>query len=254
MKIPAKKIRIRLAHDFESLPRTDDVKLELNEHYSNFEKLHLSPETITGLFKCGFHFLTPIQQKAIPLGRMGVDLILQSKAGTGKTCVFTVIALETINFDILSPQVIILVPSREIAFQIKIAILNIGQGYSNLKVACFVGGYKIKDKENSDDKLLELYSSHIIIGTPSRIKHFMYLKLINLQMVKLFIIDEVDQIFRVKEHEEMINWIYSSLAKTKQIIITSATYSNHLIKIFYEKYMNMPLIIRIDDDDVQLKG
>lgn len=47
------------------------------------------------------------------------DLIVRAKSGTGKTCVFSVIALEMILGDLEKLQVLILAPTREIAVQIK---------------------------------------------------------------------------------------------------------------------------------------
>ena len=42
---------------------------------------------------------------AIPLGRLGADLIVQAKAGTGKTLVFGTICLEKLQPEIALPQV-----------------------------------------------------------------------------------------------------------------------------------------------------
>lgn len=68
---------------------------------------------------------SPIQLKAIPLGRFGVDVIAQAKSGTGKTCVFSVISLEAVSFTNPLPQAIILAPTREIAVQIKVLQLRL---------------------------------------------------------------------------------------------------------------------------------
>lgn len=54
------------------------------------------------------------------------DLILRAKSGTGKTLVFAIIALEIINIQILSPQVIIMAPTREIAIQISQVLKTVG--------------------------------------------------------------------------------------------------------------------------------
>ena len=45
----------------------------------------------------GFVRPSPIQLAAIPNGKIGLDMIVQSKSGTGKTCVYVVTALEMIK-------------------------------------------------------------------------------------------------------------------------------------------------------------
>ena len=47
-----------------------------------------------------------------------IDLIVQAKSGTGKTCVFAVIALEMLNRELDKLQALILTPTREIAVQV----------------------------------------------------------------------------------------------------------------------------------------
>lgn len=60
------------------------------------------------------------------------DLIIKSKSGTGKTIVFTVIALEMLNKSKDSLEVVILTPTREIAVQVTEVIRSVGcklEGY-----------------------------------------------------------------------------------------------------------------------------
>ena len=83
---------IHKAHHI-SRKRTQDVRIDESV---DFTGLCLSPNVLAGLKHAGFIRPSPIQLKAIPLGRCGLDLIVQAKSGTGKTCVFTVIALENL--------------------------------------------------------------------------------------------------------------------------------------------------------------
>ena len=78
---------------FEAKARTDDVVV-ISEKETRFTSLFLSSRVTEGLTAAGFVRPSPIQLKAIPLGRCGLDMIVQAKSGTGKTCVFAVVALE----------------------------------------------------------------------------------------------------------------------------------------------------------------
>jgi len=53
-------------------------------------------------------------------------LIVRAKSGTGKTIVFSVIALDILDILIGLPQVLIVAPTREIAIQITYVIKAIG--------------------------------------------------------------------------------------------------------------------------------
>ena len=64
------------------------------EDVLSFEDLGLPDPIQRGLADAGFKHPSPIQVRAIPLGRFGVDMIAQAKSGTGKTVVFAVVALE----------------------------------------------------------------------------------------------------------------------------------------------------------------
>lgn len=82
--------------------RTSDV---LSDNAKSFEDLLLSPALISSLKLSGFTQPSPVQQSAIPLGRIGSDLIVQAKSGTGKTVAFAVICLLRVKAAVSLPQV-----------------------------------------------------------------------------------------------------------------------------------------------------
>jgi hypothetical protein len=92
-----------------------------------------------------------------------LDLIAQAKSGTGKTCVFSVIALENINLAVSSVQVLVLAPTREIAVQIKDVMSSIGRHMKGLHTHVFIGGMPLADDKN------RLKQCHIAIGTPGNL-------------------------------------------------------------------------------------
>jgi len=59
-----------------------------------------------------------VQARAIPLGKFGADLIVQAKSGTGKTCMFAVIVLESLQIALPAEQALIVSPTRELAHQV----------------------------------------------------------------------------------------------------------------------------------------
>ena len=75
----------------------------------------LRDDLIKGIYSYGFDKPSAVQQRAIIPIISGRDVIVQSQAGTGKTCVFAVGALQLVDLSLKSPQILILSPTRELA-------------------------------------------------------------------------------------------------------------------------------------------
>ncbi|XP_060040024.1 probable ATP-dependent RNA helicase DDX20 isoform X1 [Erinaceus europaeus] len=236
---------LRTAHDLGG-PRTRTGDVLLAEP-ADFESLLLSRPVLEGLRAAGFERPSPVQLKAIPLGRCGLDLIVQAKSGTGKTCVFSTIALDTLILENLSTQILILAPTREIAVQIHSVITSIGIKMEGLECHVFIGGTPL-----SQDKS-RLKKCHIAVGSPGRIKQLIELDYLNPGSIRLFILDEADKLLEEGSFQEQINWIYSSLPASKQMLAVSATYPEVLANAL-TKYMREPTFVRLNSSDPSLIG
>ncbi|RLU19378.1 hypothetical protein DMN91_007935 [Ooceraea biroi] len=223
-----------IAHDIKKKARTEDVKIQEDV---TFYQLGLSQDILDGLICAGFQRPSPIQLKAIPLGRCGFDLIVRAKSGTGKTVVFGVIGLEAVDIKILTPQVLIIAPTREIAIQICEVLRIIGSRIDGLKVEYFVGGISI------DEDRKKLNKCHIAIGAPGRLKHLIELELLKVSKTRLFILDEADKLMEI-DFQTDIN---------KQVIASSATYPGDL-ETFLQTYMCSPVLTSPDIDGSILIG
>lgn len=71
----------------------------------SFSDLLLPQPLVSALAAAGFQRPSPVQKAAIPIGRLGTDLIVQAKSGTGKTAVFAAILLERVDLEVSTPQV-----------------------------------------------------------------------------------------------------------------------------------------------------
>eukprot|EP01112_Ceratiomyxa_fruticulosa_P001769 TRINITY_DN11930_c0_g1_i1.p1 TRINITY_DN11930_c0_g1~~TRINITY_DN11930_c0_g1_i1.p1 ORF type:complete len:263 (-),score=40.34 TRINITY_DN11930_c0_g1_i1:84-872(-) len=227
--------------------RTHDIELQDDsQNNSKFSDLLLSPKLLKGLTEAGYIRPSPIQLKGIPLGKLGVDLIAQAKSGTGKTCVFSVISLESVIITNRSPQALILAPTREIAQQIHYVITTIGKYLSGLKCEVFIGGTELEtDKEN-------LRGCHIVVGTPGRIKSLIETKELRTDTIRMFILDEVEKLLD-PSFQPQINWIYSTLSPLKQMLVFSATYPSFLLNLL-STYMKSPQYIMLSPDSPSLAG
>ena len=166
------------------------------------------------LSKLNIDALNPMQEEAITVISSSANSILLSPTGTGKTLAFLLPVLDILNHDNPEVQVLILVPSRELAIQIEQVIRNIGSGF---KVNAIYGG-----RPMSKDKIELKHTPAILIGTPGRILDHFRADRFSKEAITTLILDEFDKSLEVGFEEEMSE-ILSELPNLKKRILTSAT-------------------------------
>ncbi|KAK2182715.1 hypothetical protein NP493_340g02001 [Ridgeia piscesae] len=223
--------------------RTADVLIRENV---DFAGLMLRADVLAGLKRAGFQRPSPIQLKAIPLGRCGLDLIVQAKSGTGKTCVFAVVALESLCLESATVQVLVLAPTREIAVQLWEVINTLGSAMTALRCYTFIGGLPLAED------VQKLQCCHIVVGTPGRVKQLIEENLLDTSTIRLFVLDEADKLLE-ENFQESVNWIYSTLPENKQMMAVSATYPEILAQ-HLRRYMRNPTFVRLNITDPALLG
>ncbi|XP_017653899.1 probable ATP-dependent RNA helicase DDX20 isoform X2 [Nannospalax galili] len=116
-----------------------------------------------------------------------------------------------------------------------------------LECHVFIGGTPL-----SQDKS-RLKKCHIAVGSPGRIKQLIELDYLNPGSVRLFILDEADKLLEEGSFQDQINWIYSSLPASKQMLAVSATYPEFLANAL-TRYMRDPTFVRLNSSDPSLIG
>lgn len=228
------------------MKRSHDVHID--EHVE-FDSLLQNKQLLNGLKQSGYERPSPIQLKAIPLGRLGMDLIAQAKSGTGKTVVFGVITLESINIKLESPQAMIVAPTREIAIQIRDVLRNLGQSMHGLRCEAFIGGLSMA----ADCQ--HLIGCHVIVGTPGRLMALLDEKKIMTARIKLVVLDEADKLMS-NTFLPQIAYIFDKLKQHKvfhQTITFSATFTDDLL-LSLSKFVKSPQTIRLTDGVPTLNG
>jgi superfamily II DNA/RNA helicase len=166
------------------------------------------------LAKLNIHALNPMQEEAISVIESNTNTILLSPTGTGKTLAFLLPVIQTLDPHSNEVQVLILVPSRELAIQIEQVVRNMGSGF---KVNAVYGG-----RPMSKDKIELKHVPAILIGTPGRIAdHFAYERF-SKEHIKTLFLDEFDKSLEVGFEYEM-RGIINQLSTLNKRILTSAT-------------------------------
>jgi len=225
----------QVAQDIHTKERTEDV-VTGDSKDKTFADMMLSQPVLHGLRNAGFVQPSPVQVLAIPPARLGFDLIVQSKSGTGKTAVYVVAALEMVKADVLGVQCLVVAPTREIAVQGAGVATQIGANCPNLKVATFIGGISL-----NEDKV-KARACHVAVGTPGRLKQLMTERYLNMESVRLVVMDEADKLLEPAFLQDTTD-ILNLLPRSKQVLALSATYPDQLATLA-EKFMRSPQHIR----------
>ena len=215
--------------------------------YKTFDEMCLRDDLIKGIYSYGFDKPSAVQQRAIIPIISGRDVIVQSQAGTGKTCVFAVGALQLVDLSLKSPQILILSPTRELAEQSCKVILALGD-YMKITCHCLIGGKSVEE----DIKQLN-HGVHIISGTPGRIYDMIQRKNLKTRNIKLLVIDEADEMLS-KGFKEQVYDIYRYLPYNIQNVVVSATLPNEVLQMT-TKFMSKETIkILVKRDELTLEG
>jgi ATP-dependent RNA helicase RhlE len=206
----------------------------VSEH--SFLDFQLHPLLQRNLTAMGFQTPSPIQDKTIPVGLTGQDVVGIANTGTGKTVAFAVPVLQRLLTEARS-KAIILAPTRELAQQIEDQCRTIAKG-SGLDGALLIGGVSM------GPQLRELrYRPRLIIGTPGRIQDHLERKTLDLSDCNLIVLDEVDRMLDMG-FVHSIRHILSQAMPGKQSFYFSATLDDR-VKAIIDGFSRDPVHISV---------
>ncbi|XP_034121186.1 uncharacterized protein LOC117579415 isoform X2 [Drosophila guanche] len=224
--------------------RTSDVEAGRLQHFSD---LHLRPVVLSGLTANNFKTPTKIQAAAIPMALTGMDLLVQSKSGTGKTLIYVVAALQAVNVNWNHPGILVILPTRELAIQVHDTFRYLGQRMRQLTVNSFIGGTDVtKDRD-------KLRNCHVVIGTPGRLLQLHEKGVFNPSRVRLLVLDEADQLFMTESLQRTVNELIALLPRQRQVIACSATFDQNLDEKI-ARMMEKPILISNSERATVLLG
>lgn len=210
-----------------------------------FQSEKLKPELRTGLEKIAFKKPTKVQEKVIPELLSNKNLVVQAATGSGKTHAYLLPILNTIAEDVPVTQAVITAPSRELANQLyKVARQLRDSASLQISIEYLGGG---NDRNRQIEKA-ESSAPQLVIATPGRLHDFVSKKIVNLENVKYFIIDEADMTLDMGFLSQM-DEIMAKLSKETVLAAFSATIPVKL-ENFLRKYMAKPDFIVIDNPTI----
>ncbi|EAS19705.1 ATP-dependent RNA helicase [Flavobacteria bacterium BBFL7] len=166
------------------------------------------------LAKLGIKQLNPMQEQALLTIPAYPSTILLSPTGTGKTLAFLLPVLNLLKPKLKEVQLLIIVPSRELAIQIEQVIRDMGTGF---KANAVYGGRPI-----SKDKIELAHTPAILIGTPGRVLDHLDRESFFIDDLNTIVLDEFDKSLEIGFEREMGD-IMDILVNVKKRVLTSAT-------------------------------
>jgi len=214
-----------------------------------FDSLGLSDVLLKTLTDQHFSKPTPIQEKAIPAILSKKDVLGIAKTGSGKTASYVLPILMNLQERLLvknrHANVLVLVPTRELAEQVKevfkIFSKNLLQPVKTLAV---YGGVSI------NPQMMALQGVNVLIATPGRLLDLLGLNATSLSAVETLILDEADKMLNLGFKEDM-DKIISLLPSERQNVLFSATLSEEVQNI-QQLLLKDPIAIKIDAEEESL--
>ncbi|CAD6648103.1 BAH_G0048810.mRNA.1.CDS.1 [Saccharomyces cerevisiae] len=210
-----------ISSEYEVKVKLADIQADPNSPlYSakSFDELGLAPELLKGIYAMKFQKPSKIQERALPLllHNPPRNMIAQSQSGTGKTAAFSLTMLTRVNPEDASPQAICLAPSRELARQTLEVVQEMGK-FTKITSQLIVPDSFEKNKQ---------INAQVIVGTPGTVLDLMRRKLMQLQKIKIFVLDEADNMLDQQGLGDQCIRVKRFLPKDTQLVLFSATFAD----------------------------
>lgn len=213
-----------------------------------FADLGLSKTMLASLAAAGYESPTPVQAGLIPLALDCVDVVGQARTGTGKTASFAIPILEILEppYHPHSPQALIMVPTRELAVQVRDEITKLAHGRRGVNCVALYGGKPLRDQI---EKLKR--GAPVIVGTPGRVLDHLSRKSLDLQDLEIVVLDEADRMLDIGFRPD-IERILKLCPRDRQTLLLSATVPPPIEKLA-KRYMIEPEFLNFSSKDLSVE-
>jgi ATP-dependent RNA helicase DeaD len=203
-----------------------------------FSELDLPAPVLEALKEMGYEETTPIQEKTLPHILSGKDVLGLAETGSGKTSACAIPLVSKVDTQNRAIQVLILVPTRELALQYVQEVDDVSKHSDVVPFAVF-GGF---DMDIQKAKLK--HGVHILVATPGRLIDLIWNHRLDLAQVKSVVLDEADEMLKMGFIED-VDFIMSCMMQEHQTLLFSATMPKEVERLT-QQYLNEPERIELN--------
>ena len=187
-------------------------EMDTVDRHSDFASWGLAPYILEKLAALRITQPTEVQSRCWQPVLEGRDLLVQSRTGTGKTLAFALPLLHKSRGGRGDAEVLVVLPTRELAMQVAQVWKDIGADAALLYGG---GGYA--------EQLGALKAGvRVVVGTPGRICDHIARGSLRLEDCRTLVLDEADEILDMGFAEE-VDRILAALPASRQTLLFSAT-------------------------------
>ena len=209
--------------------------------------LGVDEQIVSSLIKRGINTPFPIQDLTIPDALQGNDVCGKAKTGSGKTLAFGIPMVQ--NLDQPSgetdPRGLIMVPTRELATQVKEELDPLLDGKS-LTATAIYGGANIEEQIKGIKRGVD-----IIVATPGRMIDLLEREEISLQSLEMVVLDEADRMADMGFLPQ-VEWILRRVERNHQTLLFSATLDG-VVNTLIQRYQNNPMMHEVEAKEITVE-
>jgi ATP-dependent RNA helicase RhlE len=220
----------------EFTPHNIEAERRPNEHQASkmtFQELNLTKQLLNALEDLGLTTPTPIQEQVFSVVMSGKDVCGIAQTGTGKTFAYLLPCLRQFVFTKEKhPQILILVPTRELVVQVVEEIEKLTK-YMTVRTVGVFGGV------NTRNQVAEIAQGlDVLVSTPGRLVDLLNTQALNPKNIKRMVIDEFDEMLNLGFRAQL-KLIFSRIPAKRQNLLFSATL-NEEVEELTQEYFNHP--------------
>lgn len=214
----------------------------------SFEELGLSKQALIALAEVGFVEPTEIQAKTIGIVASRKDLIASAQTGSGKTAAYALPIIDILRASDKTTnrsktRVLVIVPTRELALQVKGEFDRFGKD-SGLKSVAIYGGVGYRQQVQALHR-----GADIIVATPGRLMDCVNRNFANLSKVQIAVLDEADRLLDMGFMPQ-VRAVIAKVPDQRQTLMFSATIDGRMKKIA-EEFLNSPVVVSANHEKVE---
>jgi ATP-independent RNA helicase DbpA len=209
---------------------------------TTFADLGLAPTLLQALAELNFTTPTPVQEQVVPMALAGQDVAGQAPTGSGKTAAYGLSLLQHVDVTQDVMQILVLVPARELALQVRDALKKLGKYLPNLRIAAFYGGHAMRDETSSLKQ-----APHIVVATPGRLLDHLERRTIVPNQLKTLVLDEADKLLELGFQDELVE-IVKRLPRRRQTLLFSATMSDKVLNLIRAN-LTRPRVVNLGEEE-----